>query len=471
MDNSIKAGWATVSITPHGRKVSLAGQYYERITDQVDCELMASVLTLHSQDESLTWVTCDIVGITDKLLEAVRASVSLKAPEINTRNIFMNAIHTHNAPFIKYSNILGRPGYFKEKSGLMGDKEYHDFAVERIVDAVISANENIQPGFTIESGTVNIRTGCCRRGILQSGEGVMYIDTSRPDFLKMEGPDGGPTGVLYLKNDKGALKGVIACLPCTAQILEHEFVISSDYTGRVRQMFWDSYGDDFVFIPLISAAGDLSPRNLVTKDYALGDMYKASGADRFAEKIFNGLVSEANSCNVEQLDTSVFNVVGKKVVLPGWVPTKDEYNWAKEVIETDAVKFELDDYVQKGVEPYYNQPLALAKKAESIIMKFEEKDKYRELDIYITAVRIGNISWVTNPFELFIEYGNRITAGANAESVWPVQLVNGYEGYFPTSNAVEAGGYSAYIQSVRVEPVKAGEILVNESISLINSLF
>ena len=137
MGNGIKAGWATVSITPHGRKVSLAGQYYERITDQVDCELMASVLTLHSQDESLTWVTCDIVGITDKLIEAVRESVALKAPNINTTNIFMNAIHTHNAPFIKYSNILGRSGYFEEKSGLMGDKEYHDFAVDRITNAVI----------------------------------------------------------------------------------------------------------------------------------------------------------------------------------------------------------------------------------------------------------------------------------------------------------------------------------------------
>ncbi len=99
------------------------------------------------------------------------------------------------------------------------------------------------------------------------------------------------------------------------------------------------------------------------------------------------------------------------------------------------------------------------------------KDKYMELEIYLTAVRIGKIAWVTNPFELFIEYGNRITAGANSKSVWPVQLVNGYEGYFPTANAVEAGGYSAYIQSVRVEPKLAGEILVNESISLINSLF
>ena len=467
----MKVGWATVSITPHGKKVSLAGQYYERITDQVDCELMASVLTLQNKNESFTWVTCDIVGITDKLIEAVREAVSIKVPEIKSENIFMNAIHTHNAPFIKYSNILGKSGYFKEKSGLMGDKEYHDFVVERITNAVIKANKNILPDFSIKSGTVNIRTGCCRRGILKNGEGVMYIDTSRPDFLKMEGPDGGPIGFLYFENSKGTLKGVVACLPCTAQILEHEFVISSDYTGRIRQMFWDEYGEDFIFIPLISAAGDQSPRNLITKDYGLGNMFKSSGADKFAEKVFDGLVAEVNNYDREYIYPSEFKIETKRIILPGWVPTEDEYKWAKEIINTEAAEFNLDDYVQKGVEPYYNQPLALAKKAESIIMKFEEKEKYKQLEIDITAIRIGNIAWVTNPFELFIEYGNRITAGVNAESLWPIQLVNGYEGYFPTADAVEAGGYSAYIQSVHVNPKEAGDILVQESINLVNSIF
>lgn len=471
MSNTINAGWATISITPHGRNVSLAGQYYERITDQVDCELMASVLILRNSKESITWVTCDIVGITDKLLEAVKESVIAYDSRININNLCMNAIHSHNAPFIKYSDILGRSGYFKEKSGLMGDKEYHDFVVNRITQAIISANKKVATGFSIDSGTVNIRTGCNRRGILQNGEGVMYIDTSRADFLKMEGPDGGPIGVLYIKNNDEELKGVVAFLPCTAQILEHEYVMSSDYTGRVRQMFWDKFGDDFVFVPLISAAGDLSPRNLLTKDYGLGDMYKSSGADKFAQKVYDGLVSEVDSCNNEQLGASDFNVKRKRIVLPGWIPTEDEYIWAREILKSDEIKFDIKDYVQKGIEPYYNQPLALAKKAESTIMKFEEKDKYTELEIELFAIQIGNIAWVTNPFELFIEYGNRITAGSTAKYAWPVQLVNGYEGYFPTAEAVKAGGYSAYIQSVRVDPAKAGEILVKESINLINSLF
>jgi len=470
MGNSFKAGWSTVNITPYGRKVSLSGQYYERITDKVDCELMASAIAIGNGSESLTWVTCDIVGITDKLMEAVRESVSNKALGINPAHIIMNAIHTHNAPYVKYSNILGRSGYFNEKDGLMSDREYHDFVVEQVTDAVIRANENIQYGFGIEAGTLNIRTGCCRRGILKNSEGVLYIDTSRPDFLRMEGPDGGPVPLLFMKDSKGALKGVIACLPCTAQVLEHQFLISSDYTGRLRQMLWAKYGDDFVFMPLISAAGDLSPRNLVTKDNGLGDMYSSSGADKFAERIYMG-ITDAVEGSLKTVDSSVFSIASKKVALPGWIPTKEEYEWAKEILKTDAVKFDISDYVQKGVEPYYNQPLALAKKAESTIVKYEESEKYENVDIEIMAIRVGDTAIVTNPFELFIEYGNRITAGAVAHSVWPIQLVNGYEGYFPTPEAVEAGGYSAYIQSVRVKPREAGDLLVQESINLVNSLF
>lgn len=470
MNATLKAGWSAVSITPHGREVSLSGQYYERITSEIDCELMASALALKGRGESMTWVTCDIVGITDRLLEAVRKYVKVNAPNIKTENIILSAIHTHNAPYVQYSNVLGRSGYFKDKPGIMTDAEYHTFAVQCISKAVISANENLQGGFSFRTGSINIRTGCSRRGILKNGDGVMYIDTSRPDFIRMEGPDGGPVGVMYLENSSGQLKGIIACIPCTAQVLEHQFVMSSDYTGRIREMLWKEFGNDFIFLPMISAAGDLSPRNLITKDYGLGNMYTPAGADSFAEKIFNGLIDSYKG-SLEVPDISNIRISKTEIKLPGWIPTAEDYKWAKSIIETKAVEYDISDYVQKGIEPYFRQPLALARKAESIITKYENKSTYESLDIEMTAVRMGGTVWVTNPFELYIEFGNRITAGAKADAVWPIQLVNGYKGYFPTAEAVKAGGYSAYIQSVRVEPKQAGEILVKESIALANSLF
>jgi hypothetical protein len=298
----------------------------------------------------------------------------------------------------------------------------------------------------------------------------MYIDTSRPDFSRMEGPDGGPVPILAIKDSKGALKGVIACIPCTAQVLEHQFVISSDYTGRIRDMLRDRCGDDFIFMPLISPAGDQSPRNLVTKDAGLGDMYSAEGADKFAERIFSGIIDIIEG-KLKDVNADSLVITSKMLSLPGWIPTEKEYNWAKRVIDTDAVKFDIADYVQKGIEPYYKQPLALAKKAESYIVKYEDQETYKTVDFEIISIRVGDIAIVTNPFELFIEYGNRIIAGSKPQNVWPVQLVNGYEGYFPTPEAVKAGGYSAYIQSVRVDPASAGEILVRESTKLVNSLF
>lgn len=466
----MKIGWAERSITPHGRKVSLAGQYYERLTEEVDCELMVTAMAVENEGESFVWAVCDLVGITDRLLGAVREEVGEKAPSIKTDNIILSAIHTHNAPFVKYSNILGRSGYYADRPGLMTDTEYHDFIVMRITEAIVEANSKAIDGFGAATVVLNIRTGCCRRGILKNGDGVMYIDTSRPDFLRMEGPDGGPANILYI-NDESGPRGAVACLPCTSQVLEHQFVMSSDYTGRIRNLLKTEYGDDFFFLPLISPAGDLSPRNLITKDDGLGDMYSPEGAGRFAERIAEGIISSAASPYLKIQDTSVFGIGTVEVNLPGWVPSEEDYRWATDIIKTEKVNFDIADYVQKGVEPYYNQPLALAKKAESIITKFENKDEYEKVDISVTAVRIGDIALVTNPFELFINHGNRITAGAKVGSVWPVQLVNGYKGYFPTPEAVEAGGYSAYIQSVRVDPGPAADKLVDESIKLVDSLF
>ena len=468
MSNDLQVGWAYADITPYGKKVSLSGQYYERITDEVDLPLMAAVLMIKHGDRSLTWITCDIVGITSRLLADVKKSVAEIG--VDCGKLIMNAIHTHNAPYVQYGHVFGRSGYFKDKPGIMSDEEYHAFIVEKIAEAVVKAESKLKSRMTLEKGVSNIRTGCCRRGILKNGDGVMYIDTSRPDFQKMEGPDGGPVPVIALKDSKGALNGVIACIPCTSQVLEHQFVISSDYTGRLRNMFRDRFGDDFIFLPLISPAGDLSPRNLVTKDDGLGDMYSPLGADKFAENIFNGILETIKS-SLEAMDSAAPILKSKKIELPGWIPSEDDYKWAKEIMKTDEVTYDIEDYVQKGVEPYYKQPLALEKKAESIIVKFEQSDYYKSVSIEITAVRIGDFTLVTNPFELFIEYGNRITAGVKAASVWPVQLVNGYEGYFPTPEAVKAGGYSAYIQSVRVQPETAGDILVEESISLVNSLY
>jgi hypothetical protein len=470
MEKSLNVGWSSRDITPRGRKVSLCGQYYERITAEIDSSITVTALAMDNGTDGFTLVSCDLAKVSQILSEDVRAAVKERAPHINSANIFLSATHTHTAPYFIF-NIPGAGGNYQPPEGVLGIEEYHLFLVDKITEAVIQANERKISGCMVHTGVSPVATGCCRRGIVDTGEGCMYINVKRPDFLRMEGPDGGPVNLMYIRDEKGVLRGVAVSVPCPAQVLEHQFYISSDYVGRVRKLLHHQFGEDFLYLPLISSAGDLSPRNLVTGDYGFADMYDKDGAEHMAKRIFDAILAEEKRPAETVRDFACFGVNSKRIRLPGWVPTGEEYQWALSLKDSDQVKYDIRDYVQKKVEPYFHTPLALEKKVEAIITRYENADFYREIDTEIAAVRIGNTVWVSNPFELFQEYATRMKAGVKAKSLWSIQLTYDGYGYFPTKEAVRAGGYSATISSSRVDPYIAGDILVDESIALADSLF
>ena len=77
---------------------------------------------------------------------------------------------------------------------------------------------------------------------------------------------------------------------------------------------------------------------------------------------------------------------------------------------------------------------------------------------------------ISNPFELFLDYGNQIKARSLAEQTFLVQLANGGEGYLPTKKAEEGGHYSAFIASGQVGHI-GGEQLVRQTLQEINDMF
>jgi hypothetical protein len=247
--------------------------------------------------------------------------------------------------------------------------------------------------------------------------------------------------------------------------------MSSDFIGRARKMLKDKYGEELLFLPFISAAGDLSPRNLVTRDYGFGNMYDKDGADNMARRIYDAIITKERFPVDIIRNFDSFGVVVKRIKLPGWVPTEEEYKWALSIKGTEKVKYDEKDYVQKGVEPYFHTPLDLKKKVDVTIARYENSKYYKEIEIEISAVRLGDTVWVSNPFELFQDYGSRMITWSKAKSLWTIQLANGTYGYFPTEQALKASGFSAYIWNVRVDPLRAGDIFMKESIKLADSLF
>jgi hypothetical protein len=88
----------------------------------------------------------------------------------------------------------------------------------------------------------------------------------------------------------------------------------------------------------------------------------------------------------------------------------------------------------------------------------------------VHTIRLGTIAIATNPFELFLDYGNQIRARSAAEQTFLIQLANGCEGYLPTEKAERHGHYSAFVASGQVGHV-GGEQLVRQTLQNIREMF
>ena len=105
-----------------------------------------------------------------------------------------------------------------------------------------------------------------------------------------------------------------------------------------------------------------------------------------------------------------------------------------------------------------------------VIRRFKLQEQLNTLETEIHVIRLGSISFATNPFELFLDYGNQIKARAICEQTFLVQLANGTEGYLPTEKAEKHGHYSAFISSGQVGHI-GGDMIVRETLDNIKDMF
>ena len=141
--------------------------------------------------------------------------------------------------------------------------------------------------------------------------------------------------------------------------------------------------------------------------------------------------------------------------------TLTEYN--------DSVKA-LADYVRSKEGDIDFNDVANLQRYLGIIQRYALQEKVETVDTEVHIVRMGSIAIATNPFELFLDYGNQIKARALCEQTFLIQLCCGTEGYLPTQKAEVHGHYSGFIASGQCGH-EGGDLLVRETLKDINNLF
>ncbi len=480
-DSSLYIGWATGDITPDG-PISMFGQYYNRISGYVQSPLKVTACAMESFDENgikeqAVMVSADLLVITKAMQDSLRIRVNRQIPDFDSGKLFLNATHTHSAP---------NPGL---DWGLDSkpEAEYIKKLSDTLFEVVIASWNNRQPA-GISSSLGYAVVGHSRRVQYINGTAEMYGSTNREDFIAMEGASDPGVEMLFCWDLNKKLTGIIMNVSCPAQVTEANYYISADYWSEVRKHLHEKYAKDVHLLAQIGAAGDLSPRDL-PRGYKAGEpnMWDVPGlveiGRRLALVIDNSYPEARNNIQT----APVFKHLVSEIDLPRRKVTEEEYQKALLIVheirsgepnDTNSPNTALNKFLEELHEnektnkygPWDNKEsdYGIVKINERLLAIYENQDTEPFYTIELHAIRLDDVAIVSNPFELFVDYGFSIKGRSKAKQTFIVQLSGDYGDYLPTKRAVQGGQYSALVSMVG--PI-GGQILVDTTVNMINLLW
>ncbi len=497
MSMKLLIGWAEESLVPE-KKTRLAGQFYERISEYVESPITVTAMAVESENQQLILMSADLTLLSTYVLQLAREEFVRICPEVAPEALVVAVTHTHTSLTLPSAPANTSIPTAKEilEEFLPADKQYKplvttdndvitpeeslDLVVRKIALAAKRAWENrTEAYYANEFGRAAV--GMCRRTTYDDGSSQMWGDVNTANFVSMEGGNDSGMELLYTLDKDKKLTGVVANIACPAQILEHRSFISADFWGRTKAILREKLGSHIHLLALCGAAGDQCPRDLVRwvqpetpindpnikrpyplKRKADPSMFDLSGCTRVGKRIANEIISVLEEVTDLHSD-GVFYHRSLTLKLPLRKATIAEYDHAVRELEYYAAKI-----IEKG--EFNFEDTARMHIHTGTIRRFREQQFTEVYPIECHIIRLGDIAMATNPFELFLDYGNRIKARSFAQQTFIIQLCCGSGYYLPTEKAEKGGHYSAYISSGNVGH-EGGDLLVRQTISEINKLF
>ena len=230
-------GWAEYSLSPD-KKVSLVGQFAERISEYVEKPLCVTAMAVSTDSDQAVFCSCDLVGVSWSLRDAVREKLAGNTVGLDPMKVIISAIHTHTGPgYTGRGNSSGR--FSSNSSGFRAlleselpagkkyvesanvtanpeiaqDDELLEFLSGQIAKAALEAWEKRAPGgFSNAFGRAVV--GMCRRVCYNDGSAQMWGNAETAKFTEIEGGNDSGIELMYVFNEKNELTGIVANLAC-----------------------------------------------------------------------------------------------------------------------------------------------------------------------------------------------------------------------------------------------------------------
>ncbi len=449
-------------ITPN-RPVSLTGQFHVRVagTNNILSRCKADVLALESRENGMAsdcaiLVACDVCYVPRDIQQRFRTYLGGRLKGFEPGKLFLTATHTHTGPALDQ-------GWYDNLGDAMPPDEYVAFFFDRLAEAVTKAWDGRKPS-AMAWGLGHAVVGQNRRSVYADGTAVMYGPTDKSEFRGLEGCANPSVDLLFFFDAGKKPIAMAIGVACPAQVDEGLSRMHADYWGDVRAELRRRYGEDMAVLGFCGPAGDLVPRPIVCRaaEARMERLRRLNRRQEVARRIVQACVSTWEVAQNDIRTNVVFAHRVERFDLPGRKVTGQEYERAKKSYEPLAAKEKLVGG-EAAHKNWYKRTIA----------RYEaQKTGEARHSVEMHALRLGDVVIVTNPFELFNDYGMRIQGRSPAGQTILVQLASPVDDstYLPSERAVQGGGYSAVPESSLVGP-EGGQVLVERTLGAISALF
>jgi len=424
-----KVGAASEKITPPVG-TALAGYYHERRGETVRDDLFARAMLIRHGEEQILLVTCDLISISAAIVGEARDLI-LQRIGVPPERVMISATHTHTGPVL---------------DGKMVDRDYVSGLPGRIAKAAVAASAHMRDA-TLRLGAIDI-PGYNRNRIHRMSDGTEIKNRPQESAAHIVGP----------------------CIPCDTQMIVlaacdldhrpiamlvnfaahadvigggHATFLSADWPGVMASAVRAVYGDDVEALFLQGCAGDLNqsmieglPRN------------REAGALR----IGRGLAGAAIACAER---SRPMTRGGLKAMLH--VERIPYYT-------RDAAFF--DKIARLKAQPERTE-------LEDAQVKLSEQWQFdgQTADVPIQALRVGDLSLVGLPAEVFNAIGIEIKHWSPTEFTAVVELANARASqYVPTTDQAARDAYGATPILSRWLCADAGRRMADRAQAMLHSL-
>ena len=435
---SLRAGAAVADVTPPEFPIPVIGNFDYRPATQAHDPLSARALVLDDGATQLAIVAVDSCYMPRHVLDDAKRRAQAKTG-IPAERMLISATHTHSAP--PASPELAHH-WELEPEVEARDERYSELLRERIAEAIAAAHSRLQPARLGRAGVdvpeeLNNRRWHMKEGSIPpdpfgglTDKVQMNPPRQSPNLVRPAGPTDPEVAMLTVATADGKPLALLAAysLHYVGGVGPND--VSADYFAEFARRVADKLGagEDFVAMMANGTSGDVNNIDFTAAPVRM-QPYEKIGL--VAERV--AAAAAAAWSSADWIESPTLAMAQRELTLARRKPTPEGYDQAKAwLAAADESK------LPRRAKPYARRAVNLYEGPGSV-------------DILLQALRIGDFGVAAIPFETFTEIGLEIKEKSPLRRSFTIELANGGEGYLPTPEQHELGGYETWLGTNRVE--------------------